>query len=48
MRMTRRSDVQDDEEVLLVGFCIWYTLEDSGKRVGEEEGDDELHCHDLI
>ena len=25
------------KQILLVGFGIWYTLEDSGKWVGEEK-----------
>lgn len=45
--MTGKSGVRNDESVLLTGFCIWYTLEDSGKWVGEEKGDDELHCSKL-
>ena len=28
----------------MVGFGIRYTLQDSGERVGEEEGGDHLHC----
>ena len=44
--MTIKYSVRNDERVLLVGFCIWYTLEDSGKWVGQEKGGDELHCED--
>ncbi len=41
--MAGRFGVRNDKQILLIGFCIWYTLEDSGKRVGKEEGGDELH-----
>ena len=43
--MTGHSDARNDEDVLLVGFCIWYTLEDPGEWVGQKEGGDELHCN---
>lgn len=45
--MTEHSGVRNDEKIFLVGFCIWYTLKDSSKRVGEEEGGDELHYNSL-
>ena len=45
--MTGHSGVRNDKEIFLVGFCIWYTLKDSGKWVGEEEGGDELHYNNL-
>ena len=45
MRANGQTSVRNDEEILLVGFCIRDTLEKSGKWVGEEKGSDDLHCY---
>lgn len=45
--MAGNSGARNNEAILLVGFCIWYTLEDSGKWVGQKKGGDEFHCNKL-
>ena len=47
MKIAEQSSVRNDEQVLLVGFCIRYTLEKSGKWIGKEKGGNKLHCYNL-
>ena len=38
----KHLDVRYYEKILLVGFCVWYPLQDASERVGQEEYSNEL------
>ena len=41
------SAVRYYEEILLPWLLIWNALEDGGEGIGEQEGENELHCSSL-